>query len=81
MSASPLDVGLYQCVAANSEGVVFSRVVKVKQIPSRSSATDTRGEGRALIFTNVFYVNPQEKQEEESQEYSNLFIVTPRASV
>ena len=38
------DEGLYQCMAANSEGVVFSRVVKVRM---RKSQGNTK-RGRAL---------------------------------
>ena len=41
------DEGLYQCVVSNSEGVVFSPVVKVKMISvkprSRSRAKSARG--------------------------------------
>jgi len=73
LDATSQDVGLYQCVAANKEGVVFSRVVKVKQIPSTSS----RGKGRSLNFDNVVFVNPENEEKETEQGSLKLHIVTP----
>ena len=40
------DEGVYQCVVSNSEGVVFSRVAKVRMLARRSRA-------RALDTTKV----------------------------
>lgn len=45
------DEGVYQCVVSNSEGVVFSRVSKVKMLSPRLIAPKTRA--RALDTDKV----------------------------
>lgn len=60
LKPSDKDVGMYQCVASNSEGVVFSRVVQVESKQSFNSIPTTPlrlgGGGRALNFNSEPFV-------------------------
>jgi len=55
-NAGPADEGLYQCVASNSEGVVFSRVSKVRQ---RRLVSSRRDQGSRSLPAPVWVVQPQ----------------------
>jgi len=55
-NAGPADEGLYQCVASNSEGVVFSRVSKVRQ---RRLVSSRRQEASRSLAPAVWVVQPQ----------------------
>jgi len=70
-SAGPSDEGLYQCVASNSEGVVFSRVSKVRQRKYQSRVRSSAG--RALN-TGLWVVQPQQLLAEPVDE-RNLQVV------
>jgi len=64
-SAGPEDEGLYQCVASNSEGVVFSKVSKVRQRKSQSRSRGRESSSRSLAgppspsLSGVWVVQPQ----------------------
>ena len=67
------DEGLYQCVASNSEGVVFSRVVKVRKSKPRKSHTSKRG--RALNSGNVSVYLPLDANGQSGINDKDLYLV------
>jgi len=72
------DEGVYQCVVSNSEGVVFSRVTKVKMLRPRA---------RSLVTDSVRLVDSDEVtvylpvsnngKFNEDEEAENVFLVMP----
>lgn len=76
----PEDEGVYQCVVSNSEGVVFSRVSKVRMLArrSRARALDTSKvnivpEDRVTIIQPVSINGRLEVPVKE-----NVFVVMPK---
>ena len=68
------DEGLYQCVASNVEGVVFSQVVKVRQHKYEKKETAKRG--RSLIAGEAVKVYlPINVADVESGSSDNLYVV------
>lgn len=70
---STTDEGLYQCVASNSEGVVFSKVVKVRERKTRRA--DTAKRGRALNNEGVSVYLPLQDSEELGTNDKDLHLV------
>jgi len=74
-NAGPADEGLYQCVASNTEGVVFSRVSKVRQ---RRLVSSRRQEASRSLAAPVWVVQPQALfQESDVQEDLQVVMGEP----
>ena len=65
------DEGLYQCMAANSEGVVFSRVVKVRM---RKRQGNTK-RGRSLNNPSISVYLPWQANDQLDVSDSDLHLV------
>ena len=74
------DEGVYQCVVSNSEGVVFSRVTKVKMLRPRARALVT--EDRLVDSDKVTVYLPVSNNGKfnEDEEAENVFLVMPASA-
>ena len=74
------DEGLYQCVVSNSEGVVFSPVVKVKMISLAPRSRSRAGSERGLKSDDVAVYLPVNNNGQFREE-QDIFLVLPASEL
>ena len=71
------DEGLYQCVASNSEGVVFSPVIKVKKISFQNPSNSVIENDRKPKTLDVAVYLPVSNNGQFAEAEQNIYLVMP----